>query len=300
MRHDAFATYSLRTSAPTLTLEAQSNFAPDFLRLGQVTAYVDGQHWRTFQITPASGLLSLPLDSLSKAPHLVELIEGSQIRAYEVGDIGCTSLLQVGVTTGYGMDSVMHPYNAGLVIWGDSRTVGGGCQVPGITAWPVRLRQHLPKTEIFTPGYGSLELGYHINTPAKRADWIRIVAERLERYQTQTVYIEAGLNDYLTAHYTPAQLTSYYQALLPALHALLPKARIMLQTDVVARNEQANSAGYTLEQYRQGETDGAKGLNYVQVVDGRQLGLASDLSPDGLHLSEEGEGQFASRALHLF
>lgn len=298
-RHDAFATYVVKTAAPELTIRAATNLQPPFLSLlAQVTALVDGQPWRTFHLNAAEQEFKLRLDSVP-GPHVVRLVEGSQIRAYEKGSVGFTSITGLSVGQGYRLDSIAEGFSAGLVVWGDSRTVGGGDEIPGQQAWPVLLRPRLPSTEIFTPGYGSLTLGVHIDTAAGRAALVEEIVRCLRPYAQQTVWLEAGVNDYLTAGYTPSQLSTYYHTLLPALHAALPRAQIILQTDVAAGTETANKAGYTLPQYRQGEAAGGAGFGYVQIVDGLQLGTTADLSPDNIHLSAAGEMRFAERAAKL-
>ena len=292
-RHSPFSVLEFQTNAPFTIISAHTTFTPSYLSSATVSAYVNGKYDSTFTLTKQEEQfrLNLPAEGLKR----IELVEGKQQNALEQGPLEFTSLTSVELPAGASYNvSPAKSKPTGLFVFADSRGHGGGYPAGSRFAWPVQLRTLRPTTAVYVGGYSSLQLVKHIDTAAKRAKLTQEISSALQRHAQQLLWIETGVNDYYNALSTPAQLTTFYRKWLQELHVALPQLRIIVQTDVVRKEEQANKLGFTLQDYRDGEKVAAKDLDFVQVQDGRPLTKVSDL-PDGTHLSSAADTQFAHK-----
>jgi lysophospholipase L1-like esterase len=287
--HNAFAALVYETDAPSVTVRAITTFR-EFLPAASVQVKVNGhfQQRLTFEKATAEQEFDVALPTGTKQ---VQLLEGQQVRIGEHGPLGFTTVLSVQAPKGYRLLPVAPKRKeSGLYVFGDSRAQGGGYLKSSLYAWPVQLRAQLPATDVLVGGYCSMQLGAHIGTAAGRDSLTKEIQTALSPYNGQALWVEAGINDYAYATFTPAQLTAFYKQWLPQLHKALPNLVVHLQTDTPKKDEAPNKLGFTLAQYRQGEAAGGAGLNYVQIEDGLQLASLTDI-PDGTHLSIEGDNK---------
>ncbi|TPG71997.1 SGNH/GDSL hydrolase family protein [Hymenobacter nivis] len=291
-RHDPLAAYLVQTPAATLDITAKTTYVDPFTVGASITASVDGRADTTFALLASADeqhfLLRLP----GSGPHEVELVEGAQIRPNEQGPVLFTSITGVSVPRGQALTVVpLRRTTEGIVVFGDSRTVGGAGTRTSRDAWPVQLR-HLRRADVYVTGYASLQLGAHLGTAARQDSLTHEISQRLAPYTVKTLWLEAGVNDYLSATYSPDQLTAYYRQWLPKVRAAIPGVRVYLQTDLWKRGEQANKLGFSLPQYRVGEEAGASAD--AVVVDGRALADSTTLQ-DGVHQTAAGDAGIARK-----
>ena len=289
-RHDALAAYVVSTTANKLTIRAQTTYVEPFAVGASITAFVDGKADTTFALLsgPAEQDFDLLLTGVKN--HQVELVEGAQIRPNERGVCLFTTITGLSANNTLQV-SPLRRTTEGIVVFGDSRTVGGAGNKPSRDAWPVQLR-HLRGADVYATGYASLQLGAHIGTAARQDSLTQEISKRLAPYVLKTLWIEAGVNDYLNATYSPTQLTHYYQQWLPKLRQAVPGIRIFVQTDLTKKGEGINKAGFTLPQYRVAEAAG--GDAQAVVVDGRTLADSTTLQ-DGVHQSAIGDAGIAHK-----
>ena len=296
-RYDALAVYAARTNAPSLEITAVCTIPEPWLaNEATLTVFVAGKHDTTFTLaspnTPQKFRLVLP----DSGKREVLIVPGPPLRVYEAGPVLFTSITSVGVEPGYTLEpSPIRRAPQGIEVFGDSRTVGSASPEAGRQAWPAVLRTMRPGADVFVSGYGFLQMGTHLSTQAKRDSMTNEVVRRLQAYEQQALWLEGGVNDYLTATYSPAQLNTFYRLWLPQLHQALPKLRIYVQTDVL-RDEKPNKAGHSVQDFRAAQTTSVEGFaDFAQSVDGQQLIRPADFSKDGVHLSVDGDARMASR-----
>ena len=293
-KHSPFSVLDFRTESPFALITARTTFTPAYLSSATFSAYVNGKYDSTFTLTKTNQAEKFRLNLPGAGAKQVELVEGKQQNALEKGTLEFTSLTGVELPTGASY-ALLPPARkpAGLFVFADSRGHGGGYPAGSRFAWPVQLRALRPAMAVYVGGYSSLQLVAHINTPAKRTQLTRAAQRALGPHVTQVMWIETGVNDYFNAIYTPAQLQDFYRLWLQELHQALPRLRIVVQTDVVRKDESANKLGFTPQDYRNAEAAAGAGLPYAQVQDGRPLTTVAQL-PDGTHLSSEADTRFAS------
>jgi hypothetical protein len=278
-RHDALASLPLLVDGPRLKITAVTTIPQKYIVAANLTVLVNGEYFTTLKfksVGKETFKLALPGIGLRQ----IELIEGTQVKEGERGPLGFTTITQIATPKGFVTTIPVHQKaREGIVVFSDSHGVGGGVVDAGLWAWPKQLGR-LRHADVFLTGYCSAQLGAHLDTQAKRDKMTREAVERLQGYEHQVYYVQAGFNDFAYATYTPAQLTEFYQLWLPQLRKALPNARIIVEIEGPVADEKARSLGFTLQQYREAEEAGAAGFAEVVknmwelsgVVDGTHLG----------------------------
>jgi hypothetical protein len=290
-RHDPLAAFVFKTAAREVEISAKTDCPAPYIVGSTITASIDGKSDTTFALIASkqAQYFTLPLPG---GEHEIELVEGAQIKPEANHERYFTSITGLSVPKGSTITVLPIPYaQEGIVVFGDSRTVGGAGNHTSKTAWPLLIR-HLRGADVFTIGYGSMRVGDHLHSPTKQDSLIREISARLTPYKKKVVWVEAGVVDYASADYTPMQLKTYYQQWLPKLKQAIPGVRVFVQTDIWKKGEGTNRAGFTLPQYRAGEQAGAEGL--ATVIDGRMLADSTTLQ-DGVHQSALGDAGIAKK-----
>ena len=177
------------------------------------------------------------------------------------------------------------PRHARIVaIYGDSIADGANASLESV--------HHGYAAKLATSGRGAvLSASYGYRT--LNADTPAAVVAQLRRANPTDIWIGIGTNDYGLAAQSAADFGTDYAAMLDALHAAFPAAKLWAQTPLLRTNETANAFGDTLGAYRTAiSTAVSTRAAYTTLVDGSTIIASGDLA-DGLHPGKVGHAKMA-------
>jgi hypothetical protein len=174
----------------------------------------------------------------------------------------------------------------------NSRGVGGGVTNGALHAWSRQLGRQLG-IDVYIIGYSSRQMGAHMSTAGQRQQLATEAKVRLAGYPT-TFYIQADdENDHAYNAFTPAQLKSFRQELIPQLRSELPNTKLVFQTVLPDRdgNNNPNGSGYTHDDYDTALTEAVTGQANTYLLKIKQAGVVAADFFDPAHLGITGENK---------
>lgn len=185
--------------------------------------------------------------------------------------------------------------NRSLLIWGDSISCGVLSSAPQLDAWPLALRRRYPGS-VRVESYG----GRSLNVDASTATAQAAIAQLLARGNPTDLWICLGVNDYAGNLWSAASFGTAYAAVLDAIHASAPQARVFCQTPILRSIETANGSGSTLGDYRTQITTACSTRAWTSAIDGTatsRFPSTADLV-DGTHPSSAGQRKYADAVIN--
>ena len=112
----------------------------------------------------------------------------------------------------------------------------------------------------------------------------------------RVVYINIGVNDWLSNVCTPAQFQIFYGYLLASLNTLRPDIRVFAQNLLPEVNEGANAGGFTMANYNAAIAAVVPSYSATFVDAHGTFGIvaATDNNPDGVHPNDIGYAKWAA------
>lgn len=289
-RSSPFARLKFTTTSTALTIEFYNDIYGTFSNWAEIGVYVDGVYTYSFNArannTSASGGIAL-----GAGTKTVEIVAGLQTKP---SGVALGSFLKR-LTWQNGEVWRVAPTAPGMIVYGDSITIGGNSNDPCKEGWTNIVRQAY-SGGLAVEGWGYRKLKDDAVDAAARSAFVT----HLARYNASPsiIWLAIGLNDYQLSAWSAADFGTAYAALLDALHSQFSGATIYAQTPILRNTEGANSYGSTLGDYRTAIANAqASRSAWCTLVDGTGAAfpqLPGDYDADGVHPNVAGHAKYAN------
>ena len=278
----AFSTSTWDTSATSVDVDYVSNIFPSYPAFASVSVYIDGSFYSSTDCPASSGTLTLSLPAGAKR---VQILNGAQ------------SLINNSVTGTWVTSATFNaaatpvvPVNSGVVVYGDSITIGQASTPVGDKAWTMLVRKAKSDHQVSLEAWGSRSLFDDASSSYRQSAFVKNIVG----FNPSVIWLAIGTNDYGLNKWGAASFGAAYGQILDALHAAIPSAVIYAQTPLLRTVESANGSGSTLQNYRDQIASAVSTRTaYATLVDGTAIMTTAGLS-DGVHPTTAGHALYAS------
>lgn len=277
----AFSTSTWDTAATSVDVDYVSTIFATYPGFASIAVYVDGVFNSSTNCPSGAGTLTIALPPGAKR---VQILNGAQSFTTTVIGTWITNATFNAAAT------PVAPVKSGVVVYGDSITIGQDSSPVGQNAWAMLVRAAKTDHQFSLEAWGTRSLF----DDASSAFFQDQLVARLKEFNPSVIWLAIGTNDYGLNKWAASAFGTAYAAVLDKLHAAMPSAVIYAQTQLLRSDESANASGSTLGDYRtQISTAVSTRTAYATLVDGTAIMTTASLV-DGVHPSTAGHLLYAN------
>jgi lysophospholipase L1-like esterase len=275
-----FARTVIKTESEELTINFYSNLYSSYPTYCDLGVVIDGYY--SHSIFPTADGVGSETISLGPGAKTVEIVNSSQSKSSLLFNKFGTFVTSI---EGDKKISQTTPSSGnGLIVYGDSISVGFQSVTPSHYAWTMWLRGTV-NYPLSSEGWA----GRSLKNDAETTEQVNTLVAKFATLSPSAIWLAIGTNDYLSSGWSASAFGVAYANLIDAIHLALPDAVIYCQSPIVSPDETANSLGDTLPDYRtQVETAANARPSYCTYVDGSEILTMDDMYQSGIHPSTYG------------
>jgi lysophospholipase L1-like esterase len=278
----SFSTSTWDTSATSVDVDYVSTIQPSYGGFARISVDVDGAFYSSNICPAASGTLTISLPAGAKR---VQLSNGPQsfLNGSVIGTWVTDATFNAAATP-------VIPVKSGVVVYGDSITIGQDASPIDQNAWGMLVRRAKTDHQFSFEAWGTRSMFDDTNSELLQDKFVSRIAD----FNPSVIWLAIGTNDYGLNKWAAAAFGAAYAAILDKLHAAMPSAVIYAQTPLLRADEAANASGSTLGDYRtQIATAVSTRTSFATLVDGTAIMTTASLS-DGVHPTTAGHLLYAN------
>lgn len=278
----SYSTSTWDTSATSVDVTYVSTIQPTYGGFARISVDVDGAFHSSNICTAASGTLTISLPAGAKR---VQLSNGPQ--SFSNGAVIGTWV--TGATFNAAATPIA-PVKSGVVVYGDSITIGQDASPVDQNAWGMLVRRAKTDHQFSFEAWGTRSFFDDANNELLQDNFVAL----LKDFNPSVVWLAIGTNDYGLNKWAASAFGTAYAAVLDKLHAAMPSVVIYAQTPLLRTTETANGSGSTLGNYRtQIATAVSTRTGFATLVDGTAIMTTASLV-DGVHPTTAGHLLYAN------
>lgn len=277
----SYSTSTWDTTATSVDVTYVSTIQPIYGGFARISVDVDGAFYSSNLCPAASGVLTIALPAGAKR---VQLSNGPQsiVNGAVIGTWVTDATFNTAATP-------VAPVKSGVVVYGDSITIGQDALPIDQNAWGMLVRRAKTDHQFSFEAWGTRSLFDDANTSFLQDRFVSRIAD----FSPSVIWLAIGTNDYGLNKWAAAAFGTAYAAVLDKLHAALPSAVIYAQTPLLRTTETANGSGSTLGNYRTQIANAVSTrTSFATLVDGTAIMTTASLV-DGVHPSTAGHALYA-------